>query len=65
MNDNEELKDGAVLSAVHDSMSGLRMPPAPRLDAITARGRARRRRMGGLSIAGASACAALVLNVVG
>jgi Sigma-70, region 4 len=60
MNDNEELKAGAVLSAVRDSMSGLRMPTAPRLDAITARGRGRRRRMGGLSIAGASACAALV-----
>jgi hypothetical protein len=60
MNDNEELNDGAVLSAVRDSMSGLRMPEAPRLDAITARGRARRRRLGSLSIAAAGACAALV-----
>jgi hypothetical protein len=60
MNDNDELNEGAVLSAVRDSMSGLRIPTAPHLDAITARGRARRRHLGGLSIAGAGACAALV-----
>ena len=66
MNDNEELNDGAVLSAVRDSMSGLPMPTAPRLEAITARGRARRRRrLGGLSIAGAGACAALVVGLAG
>jgi|HubBroStandDraft_2_1064218.scaffolds.fasta_scaffold288484_2 hypothetical protein len=60
MNDNDELNDSAVLSAVRDSMSGLRMPTAPRLDTITARGRARRRRLGGLSVAAAGACAGLV-----
>ena len=41
MNDNDELSDSAVLTAVRDSISGLPMPAAPRLQAITARGRAR------------------------
>ena len=66
MNDNDELNDSAVLSAVRDSISGLPMPTAPRLEAITARGRARRRRrLGGLSIAGAGACAALAVGLAG
>jgi hypothetical protein len=66
MNDNDELNDSAVLSAVRDSLSGLPMPAAPRLQAITARGRARRRRrLGGLSIASAGACAALVVGLTG
>jgi hypothetical protein len=66
MNDNNELTDSAVLSAVRHSISGLPMPAAPRLEAITARGRAhRRRRLGGLSIAGAGACAALVVGLAG
>lgn len=66
MNDNDELNDGAVLSAVRDSISGLPMPAAPRLEAITARGRARRRRrLGALSMAGAGTCAALVLGLAG
>ena len=66
MNDNDELSDSAVLSAVRDSISGLPMPAAPRLQAITARGRARRRRcLGGLSIAGAGACAALAIGLAG
>jgi hypothetical protein len=65
MNDNDELNDSAVLSAVRDSISGLPMPTAPRLEAITARGRARRRRLGGLSIAAAGACAALVVGLAG
>jgi hypothetical protein len=65
-NDNEELNDSAVLSAVRDSVSGAALPAAPRLEAITARGRARRRRhLGGLAIAGAGACAALVVGLVG
>ena len=55
-----------MLSAVRDSISGLPMPTAPHLEAITARGRARRRRrLGGLSIAGAGACAALVVGLAG
>ena len=65
MNDNE-VSDSAVLSAVRDSISGLPMPTAPRLEAITARGRARRRRrLGGVSIAAAGACAALVVGLAG
>ena len=66
MNDNDELNDSAVLSAVRDSISRLPMPAAPCLEAITARGRARRRRhLGGLSLAGAGACAALVVGLAG
>jgi hypothetical protein len=65
MNDNEELNDSAVLSAVRHSVSGVALPAAPHLEAITARGRARRRRLGALSIAGAAACAALVVGLVG
>ncbi|HLN69952.1 MAG TPA: hypothetical protein VK280_22125 [Streptosporangiaceae bacterium] len=66
MYDNDNPDDSAVLSAVHDSISGLPMPSAPHLEAITARGRARRRRrLGGLSMAGAGACAALVAGLAG
>lgn len=66
MNDNDELNDSAVLSAVRDSISGLPMPAAPSLQAITARGRSRqRRRLGGLSIACAGACAALAVGLAG
>jgi hypothetical protein len=64
MNDNDELNDSAVLSAVRDSISGLPVPAAPRLETITARGRAhRRRRLGALSIVGTGACAALVAGL--
>ena len=63
MNDNDELNDSAVLNAVRDSICGLPMPAAPRLQAITARGRARRRRLGGLAMAGAGACAALAVGL--
>jgi hypothetical protein len=66
VNDNDELNDGAVLSAVRESISGVPMPTAPRLEAITARGRARRRRqVTGLSVAAAGACAALVIGLAG
>jgi hypothetical protein len=66
MNDDNELTDSAVLSAVRDSISGLPMPTAPRLEAITARGRARRRRrLAGVSIAVTGACAALVVGLAG
>ena len=66
MNDHDEPNDGAVLSAVRDGISGLPMPTAPRLEAIAARGRARqRRRLGGLSVVAAGACAALVVGLTG
>ena len=66
MNDDDELNHGAVLSAVRDSISGLPLPAAPGLEAITARGRARRRRhLGGLSIVAAGACAALAVGLAG
>lgn len=67
MNDNDELSDGAVLSAVRSSASRLPVPAAPGLESITARARARqRRRVGGLSVAsvaGAGASAALVVGL--
>jgi hypothetical protein len=66
MNDNDELNDSAVLSAVRDSISGLPLPTAPHLQVITARGRARRRhRLAGVALASAGACAALVVALVG
>ena len=66
MNDDYELNDSAVLSAVRDSISELPLPTAPRLEAITARGRARRRRhLSGLSVAAAGACAALAVGLAG
>lgn len=64
MNDNEGPNDSAVLSAVRESISGVPLPAVPRLEAITARGRARRRRrLAGLSVAGTGACAALVVTL--
>lgn len=66
MNDKDERCDSVLLSAVRDSISRWPVPPAPRLEAITARGRARRRRrLGGLSMAGAAACAALAVGLAG
>jgi len=65
MNDND-VHDSAVLSAVRDSISRLPTPRAPQVEAIKARGRARRlRRVGGLSVAAAGACAALVVGLTG
>jgi hypothetical protein len=64
MNDNDELNERAVLSAVRDSVSGVPMGAAPHLDTITARARARRRRhVAGLSIAGGGAAAAAALGL--
>ena len=66
MNDNDELTERVVLSTVRDSMSLLPLPTAPHVETITARARARRqRRVGGLSIAGAGAFAALAVSLLG
>ena len=65
MNDNDDLNDSAVLSA------GARLNPGGPCRPHRAGGhhdqglRARRRRLGGLSIAGAGACAALVVGLAG
>jgi hypothetical protein len=65
MNDND-VHDSAVLSAVRDSIARLPTPKAPQVEAIKARGRARRlRRVGGLSVVAAGACAALVVGLTG
>jgi hypothetical protein len=66
MNDHDELTERVVLSTVRDSMSVLPLPAAPHVETITARARARRqRRVGGLSIAAAGACAALAVGLLG
>jgi hypothetical protein len=68
MNGNDELDDGAVLSELRESVSRLPMAMAPRLEVITARGRARWRRRrpvlaAGLTAAAATAGAATVLAI--
>jgi hypothetical protein len=59
--------DAAELRELRDSLSGVAIPERPRLEAITARGRAHRRRrlsaVAGLSMAGAAAGTALVLGL--
>jgi hypothetical protein len=69
MPDNDQLNDGTVLSELHDSLTDLDIPQRPRLEAITARGRAHRRQrvaaVAGLSVAGAAAATALVLGLTG
>lgn len=69
MSDNDQLTEGAELRRLRDSLSGVTMPERPRLRAITARGRAHRRRrlsgVAGLSVAGAAAATALTLGLTG
>jgi hypothetical protein len=66
MKDYNEMNDSDVLCAVRVSLSGVPMPPPPRLEAIVARGRAsRRRRHVELSVAGVASGAALVLGLSG
>lgn len=66
---NDQLNHDIVLRDLRDSMSGITVPEPPHLNAVIARGRARRRRrlhtMTGLSIAGLAAGAALVLALAG
>jgi hypothetical protein len=69
MSGNNQMTDDAGLRELRDSLSGVAMPERPRLEAITDRGRARRRHrlsaVAGLSVAGAAACAALALGLTG
>jgi hypothetical protein len=69
MSGNDQLTDGAELRHLRDSFSGIPMPGRPRLEAITARGRARRRRRlagaTGLCAVGAAAGTVLALGLTG
>jgi hypothetical protein len=69
MSGNDQMTDGAELRELRDSLSGVAMPERPRLEAITARGRARRRHrlsaVAGLSVAGVAAGTALAVGLTG
>ena len=69
MSGNDQMTDGAELRELRHSLSGVAMPERPHLEAITARGRARRRHrlsaVAGLSVAGAAAGTALALGLTG
>jgi hypothetical protein len=69
MYDNDHMNDSAVLRELRDTLSCAAMPARPPLDAITARGRARRRHhrsaVAGLSVAGAAAGTALAIGLAG
>ena len=66
---HDEMSDNEVLRAASDSLSAIPMANPPDVEAITARGRARRRRrlsaVAGASMAGAAAGIALVLGLTG
>jgi hypothetical protein len=66
MSDSDQMTDSGEL---RDSLSGVPMPARPRLEAIVARGRARRRgrlsRAAGLSVAAVAAGTALALGLTG
>ena len=69
MSGNDPMTDDAELRELRDSLSGVTMSERPRLETITARGRARRRHrvsaVAGLSVAGAAAGTALALGLTG
>lgn len=69
MSDTDQMTDGTELRELRDSLSAVAMPERPRLEAITARGRARRRHRlagaAGLSVAGVAAGTALALGTTG
>jgi hypothetical protein len=69
MSDTDQMTDSAELRELRDSLSGVPMPERPGLEAITARGRARRRhrlsRAAGLSVAGVAAGTALAVSLTG
>jgi hypothetical protein len=69
MNIHDEMSDNEVLRAASDSLAGIPMASPPDVEAIMARGRARRKRrlsaVAGLSVAGVAAGAALALGLTG
>jgi hypothetical protein len=69
MSGNDHITDGTELRELRESLSGVTVSERPRLEAITARGRARRRHrlsaVAGLSVAGAAAGTALALGLAG
>lgn len=69
MNVHDEMSDNEVLRAASDSLSALPVASPPDVEAIMARGCARRRRrrsaVAGLSVAGAAAGTALALGLTG
>jgi hypothetical protein len=69
MNVHDEMSDNEVLRTASGSLSAIPMASAPDVEAITARGRARRRHrlsaVAGLSVAGAAAVTALALGLTG
>ena len=69
MSDTDQITDSAELHELRDSLSGVAMPERPRLEAITARGRAcRRHRLSGaagVSVAGVAAGIAVALGLTG
>jgi hypothetical protein len=68
MNVHDEMSDTEVLRAASDSLSGIPMASPPDVEAIMARGRARRTRrlsVAGVSVAGAAAGTALALGLTG
>ena len=69
MNVHDEMSDNEVLRAASDSLSAIPMASPPDVEAIMARGRARRRQrlsaVAGLSVAAAAAGTAMVLGLTG
>ena len=69
MSDTDQMTDSGELRELRDSLSGVEMPERPRLEAITARGRARRRhrlsRAAGDTVAGVAAGIAVALALTG
>ena len=69
MNVHDEMSDNEVLRAASDSLSAIPMANPPDVEAIMARGRARRRHrlsaVAGLSVAAAAAGTALALGLTG
>ena len=69
MFDDDQLTNTAELRELQDSLSSVAVPERPRLEAITARGRAHRRhqltRVTRLSVAGAAAATAAALGLSG